>query len=73
MAIVADDIPLVCTDADLVRVIPGLKLKTIQRLRKHRGFPIPEILPQLDRKHRYARRDVLAYLSRENVRLVRAG
>ena len=30
-------------------------------------WPIPEILPRLDRRRRYAKRDVEAYLNREPV------
>jgi predicted site-specific integrase-resolvase len=38
--------------------------RTLKRLRRAGAFPIPE-LPSLDKRHRYARRDVEAFLSRE--------
>jgi hypothetical protein len=62
--IVADEIPLVCFDPDILRLL-DLTPRQLQRLRKHHVFPIPELLPPLDRRHRYARRDVLAYVNRE--------
>ena len=61
----ADEIPLVCYDADLCRLL-NLTHRTLRRLRTRRCLPIPE-LPRLDRLHRYGRRDVEAYLNREPV------
>jgi hypothetical protein len=64
------DIPAVCFDDDICRVT-RLALRTLQKLRKARVWPIPE-LPRLDKRHRYSRRDVIAFLAREEaVRLVR--
>lgn len=46
---------------------------TGKRLKRAGAFPIPEILPRLDRKDRYSSRDVEAFKAREGggVRLVR--
>jgi hypothetical protein len=41
-----------------------ISLRQLMRLRRAGAFPIPE-LPSLDKRHRYARRDVDAFLSRE--------
>lgn len=60
---IEDDRPGILFDADLVRVL-GISLRTLKRLRRLRACPIPE-LPRLDRKHRYSRRDLDAYLNRE--------
>ena len=53
----------VLLDADICREL-RISLTTLKRLRRHGAFPIPE-LPPLDKRHRYARRDVDAYLARE--------
>jgi hypothetical protein len=50
-------------DADVCREL-RISHTTLKRLRKHGAFPIPE-LPALDKRHRYSRRDVEAYLNRE--------
>jgi hypothetical protein len=64
------DLPLVLFDADICQLL-DLSLRTLKRRRRVGKFPIPE-LPSLDRKHRYARRDVEAFLAREGtVRLVK--
>ena len=57
------EIPLVCFDADILRIL-GIKQTTLKKLRRQRAFPIPE-LAALDKRHRYGRADVLAYLNRE--------
>lgn len=41
-----------------------ISLRTLKRRRRAGAFPIPE-LPSLDKRHRYARRDVDAFLARE--------
>ena len=58
------DVPAVSYDEDLVRLRIVDSIRQLQKLRKQRVFPIPE-LPRLDRKHRYARPDVISYLNRE--------
>ena len=58
-----DDKP-VYFDEDL-DVLLKVKPRTRRRLQKQGAWPIPEILPRLDRRRRYARRNVLAYLNRE--------
>ena len=55
-------LPLICYDDDICRVLE-ISRTTLKRLRKNGAFPIPE-LPPLDRRHRYARADVLAYVGR---------
>lgn len=61
----------VLLDADICREL-RISLTTLKRLRRQRAFPIPELLPALDKRHRYSRRDVDAYLARQgSVRLVR--
>jgi Helix-turn-helix domain len=62
---VADEIPLVCFDADICRLL-NLTPRTLRKLRTRGCFPIAE-LPRLDRLHRYAKRDVEAFLNRETV------
>jgi hypothetical protein len=57
------EIPPVCFDADLCRIL-DLKLRTLKRRRKTGAFPIPA-LPSLDRRHRYSRADVIRFLERE--------
>ena len=57
------DEPTVLLDADICREL-RISLTTLKRLRRHGAFPIPE-LPSLDKRHRYARRDVDAFLARE--------
>ncbi len=61
------EIPPVSFDADLERIGLG-KLRTIQKQRKAGTFPIPELLPRLDKRHRYSRADVVAYLERRSTR-----
>jgi hypothetical protein len=58
------EIPAVCYDEDLVRLRVVESQRQLQRLRRARTFPIPE-LTTFDRRHRYSRRDVIAYLNRE--------
>jgi hypothetical protein len=55
---------------DDLSVVPRTSVSTIKRLRRAGPFPIPE-LPSFDKRHRYARKDVDAFLAREN-RLVLA-
>jgi hypothetical protein len=62
----ADDtpeIPLVCFDDDICRLL-NISVTTLKKLRRTGAFPIRE-LAALDRSHRYGRADVLAYLNRE--------
>ena len=56
------EIPPVCFDDDLCRIL-DLKPRTLKRRRKTGAFPIAE-LPSLDRRHRYSRSDVIAFLER---------
>lgn len=58
----ADEKPTVMFDADVCKEL-RISLRTLKRLRRARVFPIPE-LPSLDKRHRYARRDVDAYIAR---------
>ena len=58
-----NDLPPVLLDADLCRVL-RMKPRTLKRRREHKAFPIRE-LPALDRKHRYSRSDVIAFLERQ--------
>lgn len=55
--------PPVMFDADVCDEL-RISVRTLKRLRRARVFPIPE-LPSLDKRHRYARRDVEAYIARE--------
>lgn len=59
----ANGLPLVLFDDDLVRLLET-SARTLKRWRRLKQFPIPELLPQLDRRHRYARADVLAFITR---------
>jgi hypothetical protein len=59
---VIDLAPAVMFDADICAEL-RISLTTLKRLRRHRAFPIPE-LPSLDKRHRYAWRDVDAFLER---------
>jgi hypothetical protein len=54
--------PAVMFDADVCKEL-RISLRTLKRLRRARAFPIPE-LASLDKRHRYARRDVDAYIAR---------
>ena len=65
MADLWPDIPAVSFDADLQRIFDW-KPRTMQKRRKAGTFPIPEMLPRLDRRRRYSRRDVIAFLERED-------
>lgn len=56
------EIPPVCYDDDLKRIFDWKK-RTIQKRRKAGTFPIAA-LPRIDKKHRYSRADVIAYLER---------
>ena len=58
----SDEKPAVMFDADVCREL-RISLRTLRRLRRARVFPIPE-LRSLDKRHRYARRDVEAYVQR---------
>jgi hypothetical protein len=58
------EIPAVCYEKDLIRLQIIDSKRQLQKLRKAGAFPIPE-LPKLDRRHRYSRRDVIAFLERE--------
>lgn len=60
--------PAVLFDKDVCAEL-RISLRTLKRRRRAGAFPIPE-LPSLDRRHRYARRDVDAFLSREHRPLV---
>lgn len=44
--------------------------RTIDRLRRHRAFPIPE-LPSLDKRPRWSRADVDRYLASASLPLAR--
>ena len=59
------DIPAVCFDADLCRIL-DLKRRTLQKRRAQHIFPIPELLPRLDKRRRYGRADVIRFLERED-------
>ena len=63
------DIPAVCFDPDLQRIFQW-KQRTIQKRRRAGTFPIPE-LPRVDRRHRYSRRDVIAFLERDTDQRIR--
>jgi hypothetical protein len=52
-------------DSDVCREL-RISIDTLKRLRRRKAFPIPE-LPTLDKRHRYARRDVEAYKLRKRV------
>ena len=58
MADLWSDIPPVCTDPDLSRII-SVPLRTIQKRRKARTWPIPT-LPKIDRHNRTSRKDVIS-------------
>lgn len=57
---VHDDIPHVCFIADLCRIL-GVSRTTVEKLRRHRAFPIPE-LPALDKRPRWSGAAVRAFL-----------
>lgn len=56
-----DDIPLICFDEDICRLL-GFSRRTLQRLVRARVFPIP-MLPALDTKRRWSREAVEAFLA----------
>jgi hypothetical protein len=58
-------LPPVLFDSDVCREL-RISIDTLKRLRRRKAFPIPE-LPPLDKRHRYSRRDVEAYLMRKRV------
>jgi hypothetical protein len=60
------ELPAVLYDADLCALLE-ISLRTLKRHRRLNIFPISE-LPRLDRRHRYSRRDVEAFLNREPAR-----
>jgi hypothetical protein len=55
--------PLVMFDEHICRVL-DISLRTLKRLRRLKILPIQELLPRLDRRHRYSRTDVAEYLAR---------
>jgi predicted site-specific integrase-resolvase len=57
-------LPLILFDEDLCELL-DISLRTLKRQRRLGTFPIPEILPKLDRRHRSARSDVERFLNRE--------
>lgn len=57
-------IPTVCTVADVCRIL-RLSQRQFFALRAAGRFPIPEILPRLDRRPRFRGIDVQRYLSGE--------
>lgn len=57
------EIPPVAYDEDLVRLRVVESKRTLQKQRRAGTFPIPE-LPRTDRRRRYSRRDVIAFLER---------
>jgi predicted site-specific integrase-resolvase len=56
-------LPLVLFDADVCELL-DISLTTLKKLRRAGAFPITE-LPALDKRHRYGRADVQAYLNRD--------
>ena len=63
-------LPLVLHDEHLCELL-GISARTLRKLRRLRALPIPE-LPTLDKRHRYSRADVEAFLNREgSARLAR--
>jgi len=56
-------IPTVCLIADICRELK-ISRRTLQRLRRHRAFPIPE-LPSLDKHPRWSGADVEKFLARQ--------
>jgi hypothetical protein len=59
------EVPAVCFDDDICRLL-HMSRRTLKRRRHTRTFPIPE-LPSLDRRRRYGRADVVAFLERRTV------
>lgn len=59
----AGELPHVLLDDELCAVL-RISLRTLKRRRKAGAFPIPQ-LPSLDKRHRYARQDVEAFLQRK--------
>ncbi len=59
-----DEIPLVCFDQDICRIL-GISRQTLYRLLNAQVFPIPT-LPTLDRYRRWSRADVVAFLERRS-------
>lgn len=58
----AEEIPLVCFIDDLCRVL-RVSRTTVEKLRRHQVFPIPELLPALDKRPRWSRDAVQAFLA----------
>jgi hypothetical protein len=57
-----DDLPAVMFDKDIC-VLLDISPRTLKRRHTNKTFPIPT-LPAIDRKRRYGRGDVIAYLER---------
>lgn len=61
-----DDLPPVCFIGDVARAIRTSR-RTIEKLRRARAFPIPE-LDSIDKRPRWAAVDVRAYAERRLVK-----
>jgi hypothetical protein len=62
-------IPLVCYEKDLADIL-GTSERQIRRLRQH-GGPLPREAPRVDRKHRWYRGEVIAFLENQKPRAPR--
>jgi predicted DNA-binding transcriptional regulator AlpA len=54
-------LPLICFAEDVCEAL-GISRATLKRLRRHGAFPIPEIYPPLDKRPRWSRAAVDAYV-----------
>lgn len=61
----SDTVPAVCFVEDVARILRTSR-RTIDRLRRHGCFPVPE-LPSLDKRPRWAGADVERYLASASV------
>jgi hypothetical protein len=61
----SDTVPAVCFIDDLARILRTSR-RTIEKLRRHRAFPIREI-PAIDKRPRWAGADVEKFLASASV------
>jgi predicted DNA-binding transcriptional regulator AlpA len=58
-----EPIPHVCLVRDILRILQ-ISERTFYKLLREGAFPIPEIVPSLNKQHRYAGVDVADYIQR---------
>lgn len=57
----AQALPTVCFVEDVCNVL-RISRRTFERLLRHGAFPVPEILPRLDRRHRWSGAELQAFI-----------